>query len=207
MKIFNSAVLCYSQTIWYFICYTGISYVPCLCYLEYFAFRILDKLELTRNNSASTITSASTINRNNSASTNSQVYLLISLRRPLYFDYDIEFVDNIKETVLDTMEGTKGATRLSHTLPVRKGTEVMARFQIGGVRGPNSNPVAVDEQNLGMLMVRFDTVIIFLYMNYRKCRKPLYCVVYSGGHAINHCTIGSNCSHHLCAYNRDMSKQ
>ena len=100
-------------------------------------FLILDKLQVRRNNSVSTI---------------GQVRLLISLRRPLHFSYSIEFVD-MDETILDTMEGTKGATNFSLPLNIAKDTEVMARFKIRDIRGPNSDPVYVDVQNPGMLIV------------------------------------------------------
>ena len=51
------------------------------------------------------------------------------------------------------MEGKKGTTSLSHTLIVTKDTEVMARFKFEDAKGPNSDPVAVEVQNSGMLII------------------------------------------------------
>ena len=43
--------------------------------------------------------------------------------------------------VIDTMEGVKGKETFQHTVSVHNGTELMARFRIGEVIGPNSEPV------------------------------------------------------------------
>lgn len=74
---------------------------------------------------------------------NSNVPLHIRLRRPIHFDYQIEFVDKNGE-LLDTMEGEKGKESFQHTVRVHGDTELMARFKIGEVTGPDSDAVTVD---------------------------------------------------------------
>ena len=81
---------------------------------------------------------------------NSEVPLRINLRRVIHFDYQIEFVDMTGD-VIDTMEGVKGKETFQHTVSVHKGTKLMARFRIGQVIGPNSEPVTIDVPE-GMLI-------------------------------------------------------
>ena len=97
---------------------------------------ILDKLRLTKNGSI----------------TDRRVPLLITLRSPLHFEYHIDFVD-MENKPLGSMEGMKGQTTFTHMLPVEKDTDVMARFRIGEVSGPDSDPVSVDVENPGMLII------------------------------------------------------
>ena len=73
---------------------------------------------------------------------NSDVPLRIRLRRAIYFDYEIEFVDN--DEVISMMEGEKGKEAFQHTVTVHQDTELMARFKIGEVIGPNSKPVTIN---------------------------------------------------------------
>ena len=67
----------------------------------------------------------------------------IRLRRPIHFDYQIEFVDSSGE-LLDRMVGEKGKETFQHTVRVHRDTELMARFKIGEVTGPDSDAVIVD---------------------------------------------------------------
>ena len=107
-------------------------------YTQYFL--ILDKLQVSRNNSVST--------------NNGHIYVRIFLRKPVYFNYEIEFIDmDNKVLAIDTMEGNKGVTTLSHLLIVTKDSAVMACFKVGGVRDPNSNAVAVKVQHPDMLII------------------------------------------------------
>ena len=80
---------------------------------------------------------------------NSYVPLRIRLRRAIHFDYQIEFVDN--DEVISTMEGEKGKESFQHTVSVHRDTELMARFKIGEVRGPESDAVTIDVTE-GMLI-------------------------------------------------------
>ena len=80
----------------------------------------------------------------------SGVPLRINLRRVIHFDYQIEFVDMTGD-VIDTMEGVKGKETFQHTVSVHNSTELMARFRIGEVIGPNSEPVTIDVPE-GMLI-------------------------------------------------------
>jgi len=52
-----------------------------------------------------------------------QVPLLVILRRPIYFNYEIEFIDI--NGVLDTVEVEKGKTSFSYNLKVCIGTRVL----------------------------------------------------------------------------------
>ena len=125
----------------------------------------------------------------------------------MHFNYEIEFIDSDEE-VLGTLEGKKGATTLSHSLIVTKDTEVMARFKVGDIRGPDSDAVAV-MQSSGIPLVshKYLNVTLFVYCrNYRKYRKPL-CGVYSGGYTNKCCTINSNCICYLCANTREKRKK
>ena len=81
---------------------------------------------------------------------NSEVPLHIHLIRPIHFDYQIEFVDKSGE-LLDTMEGEKGKESFQYTVRVHQDTELMARFKIGEVTGPESDAVTVDVTE-GMLI-------------------------------------------------------
>ena len=96
----------------------------------------IDKMRLTKNGSIA----------------NKQVPLLITLRSPLHFQYQIEFVD-MEHNPLGTMEGMKGQTSFTHMLHVERDTDVMARFRIGEISGPDSDPVTVDVENTGMLII------------------------------------------------------
>ena len=82
---------------------------------------------------------------------NSEVPLHINLRRPIHFEYQIQFIDKSGD-VLDTMEGEKGKETFEHTVRVHQGIELMARFKIGEVTGPESDAVTVDVTE-GMLIV------------------------------------------------------
>ena len=104
--------------------------------LQHCFIYILDKIWLAKNGSIA----------------NKQVPLLITLRRPLYFQYQIEFVD-MEHNPLGTMEGMKGQTSFTHMLRVERNTDVMARFRIGEVSGPDSDPVTVDVENPGILII------------------------------------------------------
>ena len=79
---------------------------------------------------------------NGSIISNTNVPLHILLRRAIHFDYQIEFVDN--DEVISTMEGEKGKESFQHTVTVHRDTELMARFKIGEVRGPESDAVTID---------------------------------------------------------------
>ena len=81
---------------------------------------------------------------------NSDVPLHIRLRRPIHFDYEIEFFDKSGE-ILDTMMGEKGKETFQHTVSVHRDTELMARFKIGEVTGPESDTVTIDVTE-GMLI-------------------------------------------------------
>ena len=105
-------------------------YVPLQCFL----FFDLDKIDVT------------VVGR---IVFNSDVILHIRLRRAIHFDYQIEFVDN--DEVISTMEGEKGKETFQHTVSVHNSTELMARFRIGEVIGPNSEPVTIDVPE-GMLI-------------------------------------------------------
>ena len=74
---------------------------------------------------------------------NSDVPLHIHLRRPIHFNYQIEFVD-CSGDLLDMMEGEKGKQTFQHTVRVHKDTGLMAHFKIGEVTGPDSDTVIVD---------------------------------------------------------------
>ena len=82
---------------------------------------------------------------------NCEVLLRINLRRPIHFDYQIEFFD-VSGGILSTMEGEKGKQTFQHTVSLRKDTELMAHFRIGEVTGPDSDAVIVDVTE-GMLIV------------------------------------------------------
>ena len=58
------------------------------------------------------------------------------------FLYQIKFVDN--DEVISMMEGEKGKEAFQHTVTVHRDTELMARFKIGEVIGPKSEPVTID---------------------------------------------------------------
>ena len=90
---------------------------------------------------------------------NSDVPLHIRLRRPIHFDYEIEFVDKNGE-LLDTMEGEKGKETFQHRVSVHRDTELMARFKIGKVTGPESDAVTIDVTE-GMLI--FTHIQLFFY--------------------------------------------
>lgn len=81
-----------------------------------------------------------------------QVLLLVILRRPIYFDYKIEFVD-MNGTVLDTVDGKKGERTFSHNLDVYRDTDVMARFKIGNITGPESDALT-NATTTGMLIFK-----------------------------------------------------
>ena len=72
-----------------------------------------------------------------------KVLLCISLRRPIHFDYQIEFFD-VCGDLLDTMEGEKGKQTFQYTVRVHHNIEMMARFKIGEVTGPDSDTVIID---------------------------------------------------------------
>ena len=81
---------------------------------------------------------------------NSEVPLRIRLIRPIHFDYQIQFIDGSGD-ILDTMEGEKGKETFQYTVRVHQDTELMARFKIGEVTGPESDAVTVDVTE-GMLI-------------------------------------------------------
>ena len=119
---------------------------------------VLDKLRLTKNGSI----------------TNGQIPLLIFLRKPLYFQYHIDFVD-MENKLLGSMEGIKGQMTFTHMLAVERDTDVIARFRIGEVSGPDSDPVTVDVGKLiihiqsnraGIMYMIYD--ISFQIENYEK---------------------------------------
>ena len=105
-------------------------YVPLQC-VSYF---YLDKIDVTMDNSIIS---------------NSYVPLWIRLRRAIRFDYEIEFVDN--DEVINTMVGEKGKEIFQHIVIVRRDTEMMARFKIGEIRGPESDAVTINVTE-GMLI-------------------------------------------------------
>ena len=74
---------------------------------------------------------------------NCEVPLRVNLRRPIHFDYQIEFFD-VSGDIVSTMEGEKGKQTFQHTVSVCRDTELMARFKIGEVTGPDSDTVFVD---------------------------------------------------------------
>jgi len=82
----------------------------------------------------------------------SQVPLLVTLRRPIYFNYEIEFID-MNGAVLDTVEGEKGKASFSHNLKMYSNTDVMARFRIGNIVGPKSEVLTVTVETTGMLTI------------------------------------------------------
>ena len=88
---------------------------------------------------------------------NSEVSLRIRLRRAIHFDYQIEFVDN--DEVISTMEGKKGKESFQHTVTVHRDTELMARFKIGEVTGPESDAVTIDVTE-GMLIFTHVTSLV-----------------------------------------------
>ena len=91
--------------------------------------------------------------------TGREVPLHIVLRRPVYFDFEIEFVDK-DDVSLGTINGEKGVLVFSCTITVNSDTEVRGRFKIGDKVGPYSEPVAVDVETPGMLishMSRYQT--------------------------------------------------
>ena len=106
-------------------------YVPLQC-VFYFC---LDKIDVTMDGNIVS---------------NSDVLLHIRLRRAINFDYQIEFVDNDDE-VINTMEGEKGKESFQHTVTIYRDTDLMARFKIGEVRGPESDAVTIDVTE-GMLI-------------------------------------------------------
>ena len=97
---------------------------------------ILDKIRITKNGSVA----------------NRRVPLLITLRRPLHFQYHIDFFD-MKNEPLGSMEGMRGQMTFTHMLTVERDTDVMAQFRIGEVSGPASDPVTVNVENSGMLII------------------------------------------------------
>ena len=115
----------------------------------------------------------------------------------------------MEKNLLDTMEGMRGQATFPHLLSVQSDTEVTAHFRIGGVSGPDSDPVTVDVDNAGMLIISHTTMqaelvqcikrdLLFLFSNrnYRK-QQQQQCGIYSSG-CIGSCsTIGSDCSYHL----------
>jgi len=74
------------------------------------------------------------------------------LRRPIYFDYKIEFVD-MNGVVLDTVDGKKGERTLSHNLSIYRGPDVVARFKIGNITGPESDALTVNATT-GMVILK-----------------------------------------------------
>ena len=105
-------------------------YVPLQCVF----YLYLDKIDITMDGSIIS---------------NSDVPLRIRLRRAIHFDYQIEFVDN--NEVINTMEGEKGKESFQHTVTIYRDTDLMARFKIGEVRGPESDAVTIDVTE-GMLI-------------------------------------------------------
>ena len=83
---------------------------------------------------------------------NSEVPLRINLRRPIHFDYQIEFVDKDGD-ILSTMEGEKGKQTFQHTVSVHKDTGLMARFKIGEITGPDSDAVTVDVTERTLIII------------------------------------------------------
>lgn len=134
----------YFQTIRCFytnICGAAMDYIVHVCavwnmWLQHCFIMVLDKLRITKNGSI----------------TNRQVPLLITLRSPLHFQYHIDFVD-MENKPLGSMEGMRGQTTFTHMLPVERDTDVMARFRIGEIEGPDSDPVTVDVEDPGMLII------------------------------------------------------
>jgi len=91
-----------------------------------------------------------------------QVPLLVTLRRPIYFDYEIEFIDANGAAVLATVKGEKGKTSFSYNLEVYRNTEVQARFKIGDITGPESKEaLTVNVETTGMLIISH-TIKIFI---------------------------------------------
>ena len=87
-----------------------------------------------------------------------QVPLLLILRRPIYFNYEIEFID-IKNGVLDTVEGKMGKTRFFYNLKVyRNCMGVIARFKIGNITGPKSEVLHIE--TTGMLIISHTIKIV-----------------------------------------------
>jgi len=78
--------------------------------------------------------------------------LLVTLRRPIYFKYEIEFID-MNGAVLDTVEGEKGKASFSHTCKVYSNTDVMARFRIGNIAGPESEALTFTVETTSMLTI------------------------------------------------------
>ena len=83
--------------------------------------------------------------------TGHEVLLRTILRRPVHFDFEIEFVDK-DEVLLGTRNGEKGVVEFSRIITVNSDTEVRARFKIGDKVGPYSEPVTVDVETPGMLI-------------------------------------------------------
>ena len=113
-------------------------YVPLQCVFYFY----LDKIDVTMDG---TIVS------------NSEVPLRIHLRRAIHFDYEIEFLDN--DEVISTMEGEKGKESFQRTVTVHRDTELMARFKIGEVTGPDSDAVTIDVTE-GMLIFTHVTSLV-----------------------------------------------
>ena len=114
-------------------------YGTCLCCVELLftvcLFFMLDQIEVTMEDKV----------------TGHEVPLDIILRRPVHFDFEIEFVDK-NGVSLGTRNGEKGVVVFSRTITVNNDAELRARFKIGDKVGPYSEPVAIDVETPGMLI-------------------------------------------------------
>ena len=86
-----------------------------------------------------------------------KVSLFFNLKRPINFNYKIEFF-NEKGGLLDTMDGKKGVTTFSYLLTVDRSMNVMARLKVGDVSGPPSDPISVTLDEPGMSISSTDYI-------------------------------------------------